>query len=233
MVKSVLAALALASALVLAGCGPSGPDVDPSEYGAVVEEAPNKLLTDAQIKKSLLTVDDLPDGWSYDSEYGDGGGSDSRTTSEDPGCAKLTAALSSADDTATSGEGDVSFSKSEYGPFLTQTVRSRGDDNPVKAMKSLRDALKGCDFFTMVDDARGVKTDYVVSDLSFPELGDDMVAMTLRSSTEGQSVDMPMVIVRVDQALVMLASFALGGRMEANEFEAVVRTAVKKVKAVA
>ncbi|SKB07529.1 hypothetical protein [Aeromicrobium choanae] len=228
--KSVLAALAVSSALVLAGCGPSSPAVDPSEYGAVVEEAPAKLLTEAQIQDALLTLKDLPNGWSFDSEYGDGGGFDSRTTSEDPGCAKLTAALSSADDTATSGEGSVTFAKSEFGPFLTQTVTSRGDDDAVKSMKSLRSALKGCDYFTMFDDTRGMRSDYVVSDLSFPKLGDDMVAMTLRSTTQGQSIDMPMVIARVDQTLVMLAWFELGGSAGTQDFESVARTAVKKVK---
>ena len=231
--KSVLAAVAISSALVLAGCGPSGPGVDPDEYGAVVEEAPNRLLTEAQIKKALLTVKDLPDGWSFSSEYGDGGGANLRTTSSDPGCAKLTAALSSDDEEDTSaGEADVTFSKGQYGPFLTQTVRSKGGDDAVGSIKSLRSALKGCDYYTVTDPDQGVATNYTVSDLPFPALGDDTVAMTLRASSQGQSFDIPMAIVRVDQSLVMLASFLIGKGMSAKDFEAVARKAVKKVKAV-
>ncbi|MBA4607645.1 hypothetical protein H1W00_04070 [Aeromicrobium sp. Marseille-Q0843] len=228
--KSVVLALVVSSALVLAGCGPSGPGVDPDEYGAVVEEAPSELLTEVQIQKALLTVNDLPDGWSFNSDFEGGGEDDSRTTSEDPGCEEFTAGLTNTDGTLTAGEAEVTFSKSEYGPFLTQTIRSKGGDDAVKSMKSFKSALKGCDFYTMIDGAGGVRTDYVISDLPFPDLGDDTVALTMRATTEGQTIDLPMAIVRVDHTLVMLATFQLGGGTGTQEFEAVARTAVKKVK---
>lgn len=227
--KSVLAALAVASALVLAACGPSSPEVDPQKYGTVVEEAPRKLLSEDQIEKALLTVKDLPDGWSVSPAPDPAGGSEVRRDSSYPACKKLTKTLD--DDISASGTGDVYFSRSENGPFLSQSVLSRPKREVVKEMKSLRKVLADCPSYT--ETAQGMTITYQPSSMAFPKLGDDTVALRLRSSSGGQVIDVPMVIIRVGRTLVMLASFEVGGSMSPQEFEAVARTAVKKAKAAA
>lgn len=226
-VKPVLVALVVSSALVLAGCGPSGPGVDPGEYGAVVEEAPRKLLTEAQIEKALLTVKDLPDGWSLSPPPAPAGGSEVRRDSSHPACKRLTETLDGAH-ISESGTGDVYFSRSENGPFLSQSVLSRPKREVTKEMKSLRKVLENCPSYT--ETAQGMTITYQPSAMPFPQVGDDAVAMRLRSSSGGQVIDVPMVVIRVGRTLVMLASYEIGGSMTPQEFEAVARTAVKKAK---
>lgn len=219
---------------MLSACGGSDKS-DGSGKTGVVEKVFADPLTDAQIEKALLAVDDLPSGWSVsadDEDEDEDDDSDSETSADNPECQKLMDAMDGDDESEAFGEGEVSFQQSEWGPFLSQSVSSKEGDEIEKAMTAFREAFETCESFTETD-ADGTKTEFKISDMSFPDLGDDTVALKMSAEAEGFPVDVPLVVVRVDQNVILLASFGIGQGMDAKELETVARTAVTKVKAAA
>lgn len=228
--KTTFIAFALCSALALSGCGGDDGAGDTGKTG-VIERVFADPLTDAQIKKALLTVDDLPSGWTAspdeDEEDDD---SDAETDSASAECKKLMDAMEGDDSTKAFGKGEAEFQGGEWGPFLSQSVSSMKGDEIEKSMDSFRDAFQACDSFTQTDD-EGVKTEFKIADMSFPDLGDDTIALKMSAEAMGIPVDIPLVVVRVDQNVILLASVGLGEGMSSADLEKVARTAVTKVKA--
>lgn len=224
--KTSLAAIALCSLLALSGCGGG----DDSGKTGVVEKVFADPLTDAQVKEALLTVDDMPSGWTVSPDDDEDDDSDSETDATSPECKKLAAVMDEDDTSESFGEGEIEFQESEFGPFLSESVSSEEGDEVEKSMNSFREAFETCDSFTQTDD-EGVKTEFKISDMSFPDLGDDTIALKMSAEAMGIPVDIPLVVVRVDQNVILLASVGLGEGMSSADLEKVARTAVTKVKA--
>ncbi|MFS0883631.1 hypothetical protein [Aeromicrobium sp. 179-A 4D2 NHS] len=226
--KRSLLALAAASALLLTGCAS---DSNTAGKTGFVERILAGPLTYADIDDALLTVDDLPAGWSVDPDGSDDG-DDSKTSSDSPECDLLVAAMEADDDSGATpvGEGEATFRKSKRGPFLLQSITSFEGNEAKKSVKAFRTAFETCDSFTETGDD-GTKVTFKVSPMAFPSLGDDTVALRLSARSAGIRVVAPLIVVRVDQNLMLLASAGIKKRLPAEDLETVARTAVTKIKA--
>lgn len=128
------------------------------------------------------------------------------------------------------GEGEATFRKSKRGPFLLQSITSFEGNEAKKAVKAFRTAFETCDSFTETGDD-GTKVSFKVSPMAFPSLGDDTVALRLSARAARIKVVAPLIVVRVDQNLMLLASAGIKKRLPAQDLETVARTAVTKIKA--
>jgi hypothetical protein len=221
--------MALASVVLLSACGLLGGQGEGKTNP--VEAIFKDPLTTAQIKPTLLTVDDMPAGYSVDhetSDDSDSGELDS-TTAE---CTRLFTALERQDKQKAFGKAEINFKADDFGPFVSETVSSFKGSKIKDQLAVLDVALAKCPSFTTTDDD-GAKLTFEVEELSFPDLGDQTVAgrLTAKEPTFDIAIEFQMVAVRVDQNMVALANFGLGKGMSAADFEAVVRKAVERVQA--
>lgn len=228
MRRALLPALAL---VITAACGGGGAEDSKKETDSggtgMVEKVFADPLGDEQIKDALLSLDDMPSGWSIDDSE-DEDDADTETSSDDPACNALMGAFEGDEDEAF-GEGDVSFTQSEFGPFLSQAIASQEGDAIEKTMGELRQAFETCTSFTDTE-SDGTKTTFKVSEMSFPDLGDETLAVKLAGDADGFSFTAPLVVTRVDQNVILLVSISIGQPMPGEDLESIARTAVAKVK---
>lgn len=221
--------MALASVALLAACGLIGGQGEGKTNP--VEAIFKDPLTTAQIKPTLLTLDEMPNGYAIDqdaSDDSDSGELDS-TTAE---CTRLFKALERQDKENAFGKAEINFEAGDFGPFVSETVSSF-EGSKIKDQLAILDvALAKCPSFTTTDDD-GAKLKFKVEELPFPDLGDQTVAglITAKEPTFDIAIEFQMVAVRVDQNMVALANFGIGKGMGEADFEEVVRKAVEHVQA--
>jgi hypothetical protein len=119
-----------------------------------------------------------------------------------------------------------------------ELVASAPADTIAKAFDLGVSALAQCVGRTWSEtDAKGVKTTYSVSDLSFPKLGQDSRAYRMSIRADMGILSMDLVFVRNHTALVLIAGVSGtvillgGGQIDAKELEDIARKAVAKVDA--
>ncbi len=215
-------AIAAACCLLLGGCGASaGPD----------QTATADPLSETQIKKALLTIDDLPSGFSKDPDLAlDEEGSADDVTQGTKQCRDLLSALNDENRGKPFGEGQVGFKEGDAGPFIEEQVTSFEGSTIKKSMATLREAFASCKEF-QTKDSEGVVTEFTVAPMTFPDLGDDSIAVQLGAieSSVDFEIAMSLVVVRVDQNVVLLGNYGLGSGLGGGKFESIARTAVDKV----
>lgn len=214
--------------LLLASCGSEPGENRTNPVEAVFKDP----LTDKQIEKALLTVDDMPSGYSEDPELvSDEDEEDDEVTSGSPKCEELMSAMGDEDDEKPFGEGEVGFKEGDFGPFIMESIASHKGDTIEKAMKELRDAFTMCKKFESTD-KEGAVTKFTVARMSFPDLGDDTVAVKMSGKEDelGFTFTFNLVAVRVDQNVVLLVNFGIGGAMDGTKFEKLARLAVDRVE---
>ena len=221
--------MALASFVLLSACGLIGGQGEGKTNP--VEAIFKDPLTTAQIKPTLLTLDDMPNGYSIDrdaSDDSDSGELDSSTAE----CTRLFKALERQDNQKAFGKAEINFKADDFGPFVSETVSSFKGSKIKDQLAILDVALAKCPSFTTTDDD-GAKLTFKVEELSFPDLGDQTVAgrITAKEPTFDIAIEFQMVAVRVDQNMVALANFGIGKGMGEADFEEVVRKAVERVQA--
>lgn len=214
--------------LFTTACGDSGADADEdSGSTGVVEKLFSDLLTEDEIAEALLSLEDLPSGWTVSEDTSEDIAGEA--TIDNPKCEEFNAILEDDSEVEGLSEGDVAFSQGDWGPFLNQTIASMEGNEIEKAFSAFSHALSACDGFTETKDD-GSKVEYKLQPMSFPDLGDDSLAFTMSADADGFPFELDAVVVRVDQNLVLMASAGIGQGLTGEELEAVVRTAVAKVK---
>lgn len=185
------------------------------------------LATEAQLKAALLTVEDLPTGWSTAPD------DDEDDDSFAEGCKPLTALDEAFDDTNDSAE--QSYSQDDLGPYLSEGASSLASADEVSTrMAALDEALGKCPSFEYKDD-EGKTQKVRIADVSFPQVGDERVATRITVEFEGGRLVMTVVAVRVRNHALLLAGTSVhtafgGGQISAGDFETIVRTAVEKAE---
>lgn len=148
--RSKIIVLPLVAFLALSACGGGGEDEAEKNAGksGVIEKVFADPLTDDQIEKALLTVEDLPSGYSVQKDDEDEDDSESSSTSDNPKCDAFLNELNDEDDTEPFGEGDVTFAESDFGPFLMQSISSQEGSAIKDAFGDFEKAMLSCDSFS-------------------------------------------------------------------------------------
>lgn len=172
--------MVLVFVLGLAACGDSGGGSDVSE-----EE-----LTDA-----LLALEDMPSGWSVEPPDEDDGDDDATFCDAEP--------LTEEIDADASAERD--FSAGEAGPFLFELLAAMSEDEASRGVDYVRDAFDCGEWTDPEDD-----TVWNISEISFPEMGDETAAYRLSTTAGIFSANGNVVVVRNGGVLMMLVHVELG-----------------------
>lgn len=217
---------AMVLSLALAGCGGDGADdrattITPKTDGAASSAAAapegdgDKTLTAAQVKSALLTVQDLPTGYSVDTSPEEES-EDDITNSDDADCVAKFKGLNDADNEDQSEQAKASFTGPGLGTVLEQGIESFDDEEvPEKRLKDVVEVLSDCPTFSSTED--GVKSDFSVSSLSFPKLGDDTVSLALTVKTPEVSVGLNIVLVRLGRNVMSVTQGGLATDVVALE----------------
>lgn len=208
-------AVALVLAAGLAGCGGDDDDDRAGASSAPAARAGDPL-SQQQAQDALLTVEDLPDGWSAlpaDEDGPDGGGdpgaSDSEGTIDPAACDDVLDALE-ADVGDPDVEAEIGFTRTAEGTLLSQTVASYPDDVDPGFLETIEDAFTECPSFTSTD-AAGQVSRVTVSPLSLPDLGDQTLAVSTTYETPSVAVTYDLVFVVTGYNVLTLVSGGLDG----------------------
>ena len=186
----------------------------------VADEAPASVTSatdvanDAELELLLLTLDDLPTGWSIAPPelFGDDDGQDSCTDivgAELPGMAGLPRA-------------SVSFLSDSLVDVVGEMILQADSSEAARAIvDEIAAAFEACPV-TVDDD--GISVSY--SEMSFPELGDMTVAYRAIPSPSSPPLSLALVAVAVDDRVVLLVGGGAGG--DFAQFEQLAVTAVEK-----
>ncbi len=173
--------------VTLAGCDQSQP------VAAVEGPAGNpdrvEALTEKQVKRALLTVDDLPAGWSADAAPTDTS-SDSDSTITPPQCGELFDSLANTQQPVAKATAD--FTAGGIGPLLSHTV-SAFESEVAERLERITKVLAECPAFTSRDGKKA--TTFEAAALSFPNLGDRTLALRLNGATQGFDVVMDVIVI--------------------------------------
>jgi hypothetical protein len=234
--RRTLATVALCS-LVLAGCGgDDGVDDDrartltaPSPTAAedAAEGTGGKSLTEAELKAALLTVQELPTGYTLDTSPDDDD-DDGDVDGASKECSDRFKALSEANDADKSSEAEVSF-EGGFGVILEQSLESYEDDDVVEErFDQFVEVLNDCPTFTQTDEEGG-KTEFTIGPLSFPKLGDDTIALNIKFATSDFNGALNLVTVRLGRNVMSVTQGGLTA--DAAVLEEVARTGLNKLAA--
>jgi hypothetical protein len=205
----------------------SAPDSDDAP-----DEAAGRLLTAEEARAALPTVADLPTGWSVDPEAtvtSDGDeGDDSDTIYEPAACRDIFDSLDTDTFQDSATEENADFSAGALGPFLGVTIASYDEAFPEDTFSQLVGALAQCPEFTTTD-TDGTTTDFSAQPLSFPNLGDETVALRLNATSEELSFGFDLVGVRVGNNVITLGQIAVGGAADASVLEDVARGTLERL----
>jgi hypothetical protein len=233
-----------AGVLLFAGGATACGSTDSGTKGKSTAASPSaKIPTADELQKRLLTVSDMPTGYSAKAQATSGPGDSpapedssslSATTAE---CAQLFNQFDAESSSATSqGQATVKFQKSPTGPFVTETLESYTDAAGLqKDMARVREAVDKCHDFSMKEDD-GSEVKMTFSAASFPKMGDETVAFQLgaRVTTSGRSLSVGgyMVAVRDGNVVTTIIAYGLPS-VDATEVETITKKAVEKVAPVA
>lgn len=226
--------------LTAAGCGDDRPDravtVDPQGTSAAenapdaeIVEAPEapagQQLNKAQINKALLTVADLPGGWTASPADDD---DDSEDTVSPPKCQDVLDAL---DGTSTdaAAEGEANFNKGgPFGTILSQTISSYADEVDAGRVQKIADAFSDCPTFNSTD-ADGEVSKVTVSPMSFANLGDQTLAFAMTLESAGFAVSVNVAYVVIGHNVVSMVNGGLAGA-DGAQLQKLAKQAITKLE---
>jgi hypothetical protein len=217
----------------LAGCGGGDGDerartVTPTTTAPDddAEGGGEEALTEEQLQAALLTVADLPTGYTAGADD-DEDEDDSKTTGKDAECSERFAALDAAEDQAVA-KADADF-EGGFGVVLEQDLSSFDDEDALKdRVDNVVDVLSDCPSFTDTDD-EGVTTEFTIGQLSFPKLGDDTVALAITGKAQELDIRANLVVVRLGRTLMTVTQGGL--TVDPAALEQATRTGLDKLAA--
>jgi hypothetical protein len=199
------------------GTAPAGttPSAEPTAFSA------------SELTARLLTVADLPSGFTVDADPHD---TEGRISSTDTRCGPLVDLMNSdGKPPGAVADADASFTKSELGPNIATGLASFPS---VAAAQSFLDtvsaAMKSCGSLTETD-KDGSSYDFGVAPLAFPPTGDAASAIRMSADLGGYPAQVDIVLARVGSTLLYVANTGLGGT-DTGLTEEVAARAVAKVR---
>lgn len=169
-----------------AGPTTPGATASPSSFATATKPATTAAVaaprrTGDDLKKALISIDDLPSGWSVETGSGDGGDQPSSSTTN-PRCTELNAILNANDLAGSRAHATTSFSGGGDGPFVSQRIDSLGSTTAAtQAVQKIRTATTGCDAVTLRLPGQG-SSKMRISQVSAPRVGGQPYALRLAAS---------------------------------------------------
>ena len=151
------------------------------------------LPTTDQLRVALLTLDDMPTGWTTMT------GSDDNSTTDIcgvPDSSNVQQVKVSAD-----------FQKSQLGPFLTDTIGAFKHGGAQTWMDAFK-RRASCTQFTDTD-SQGTPTTYQLAPLSFPKMGDDTFAFRLTTDAGIATIEADLVYIRWGDYIVQIGNASI------------------------
>lgn len=178
---------------------------------------------DAQLADALLTVGDLPTGWSNIV--------DAPSTTSSTLC---NVNLDKAMVANATGKALRSFTKGgALGPFFAEVLVTLPGSDASNDFRTIRDGLKACNQWTEPNSSSdGTPTAYSGGELSFPAMGDESIAFRATSdATFLGSVRIDFAFVRHGHSLLFVAYAGVGFTpLDVDQFVALTRRADDKVR---
>lgn len=167
----VVAALALGAA----ACGGSGGSVSVQE--ATTTSTTPATLSSSQLQRALLTLSDMPPGWTVDSSPGS-----SSANASDALCPTGQATIKN----ETHSEAETSFTQGTTGPFVYQALESAPDASG--HMTDFKKAFDSCVGSTWTEDAGGESMTVTLAEVSGAKIGDESASYRLTGQTDVSGV---------------------------------------------
>lgn len=177
------------------------PEPDPEGFG--VEEA-------------LLTLDDMPTGWTQ--EPGEGPGGDEQATLCD---------VEPLDEVEALEEGSAEFSAGDFGPLLSHTVAAFERGGAEQSLERFFEALDDCEEWT--EETEDGPMTFRPTALSFPSFGDETLAIRVDVESELVDMTMDMIAWRRDDVLSLILAIEVFGAPDAEQIEELVATADERL----
>lgn len=207
--KRITAFAVLAS--LAAGCGGEAGDNDTASVGGSVAEnttttgrdeaTTTEAESEAAMADVVVQLDDLPSGWTVQPpDEDDDDDSDLCGT----GAGDPLEAIEAVD------EANSGFGQSEFGPIVLSGA-SRLDSEEVAegGIDQVQALFDDCESFTEVDD-EGQETVYAVSEMSFPDLGDDSSGYRMTANSLLGPIAIDFAFVREGEVVLVVAQVAFG-----------------------
>lgn len=239
MRRRVYLTIPVAAVVLLAGCGDSPEravtvgETSAANEPAEATSAPPKAkgagdeLNAKQVKAALLTVTDMPTGWSATPNQDDA--EDTNDTMEPASCQAMFDKMD-ADKGAAKPKAKAEASFAAGGALGTQfsmEVSSFEEDGQGDKVEEVAAALSKCSKITSTDSS-GIKTEMELAGLSFPNLGDQTLAMRMNAQSDGIAVVADLVVVATGHNIVTFTAAGLQP-MPGADLEKVARTGMVKV----
>ena len=236
MKRSALAVLAVVVFTAIAGCSErdtraetiqttSGENPDSKSAPKAPNDAAGAKLTQSQLDAALLTVADLPSGWTL----GEASDEDSDDEKIEPAkCSELIDSMD-ADEKDAIAEGEREFNKGgPFGTLMGVSISSYKDKVDGDRLKEVADAFGSCSSFKGTD-KEGVVSDYKVAPLSLANIGDHSLAMTMTVESEGFTLPINVYLVVVGHNVLTLFNGGIAGA-DGADLETIGKLAMKRVE---
>lgn len=227
---SIVALVAVLSISACSGSSHAAPSAgSPSTRASTTTRATTttttiKVFSSAKLQSLLLTTQEIPPGYAV-----------SPPSTDDSTDTKICGKVSSVELTAGAGSASVSFQASTLGPFLIEGLGSESTTAAAKRLVS--DFRKVVDTCPSFDDPQGTATTHwTLSELSFPRVGDDSIAVQMNGTQTGGTITLDLVVARVRNQLVVTAGASLltilgGAPLPADHLLTFTTNAVNKLQA--
>lgn len=233
------------------GGGTASPTTTPSPVVTTDSPGGGGISTLDDLQALLLTLDDLPSGYSIDDEYAErayaggpgapGFGDGAELLEGDETCAVdfglIEGEGSGGGATGLFSEAGIEFSGSELGPYLLHTITLMNEVSSVEDEMSytldLLDACRG-EVITLRDPVDDLVFDVSVAPTSYPRHGDQTFAWTMTMELQAEGFDLMFeaffVMVQVEATLSMFGSMALeGDSYGSSDFDALINTSLDRL----
>jgi hypothetical protein len=175
-----LTAILMAVLLCFAATGCGGDDSDSTstkDDGGAVGDLP----TDQELAALLLTVDDLPGGWSVDTSSDDDSDEESAEDEDEPDCLK-----EAGDDTA-EAEASIDFIQGDDFPALNESLESYDPEHIADELHKAVEQIDGCGEFDMPTDE--ILLHGRVTRIDFKQVGDESATWSMELGAQGLTIE--------------------------------------------
>ncbi|SDT01735.1 sensor domain-containing protein [Actinoplanes derwentensis] len=217
-----LGILVLTMAL-LTGCGSGSDDRGTTLQppAPTAESIVDRVFGDDQVQNALLTVADLPTGWSVKPRESRAPRDDSDEYAE---CSEFAAALIEYDDLS---HGGVDFT-APSGATVNQGVLSVTEPKARSFLADFATAVTKCPKMTGTTRGGHSITMYLTA-LSFPKLADETFALRMSTTASTQTITMDLVMVRRAGVITGVVQTTIG-TVDTTTTEDIARRALAKVE---
>jgi hypothetical protein len=240
--RSASAALAVSALLLVTACSgsdsgsddTSGEKQDKAKSEVSSSPAPQKstVLTEEQVKASLLEVSDLPEGWEVDREVDGSEAANAEfqmAKADKAACQPLLDAVVGSDSAPLPQHAAIAaFAKGADGPMLVSGVTAYKEDEAV-GMTEQKPLAKTCQRFTA--DFDGDQVTFVQSQVSVPDVGEQSGGVRLRTAETDELASMQFDIgwARVGGTIVNVTLISYE-KSESASFDQALTKAAEKVE---